>query len=104
MGESERCVYTLNGAPVEPEWQLNVVPGESVRTNKVALNEGDCFTVDKIVCLVNSLYPEGMPMQPACLNKIGEYPNFDALIEESKRGWDEIWDKADIRIVGDRFA
>jgi len=68
------------------------------------VEQGMELKVQKIVSLYHNLgRKEEDPLEKA-LDICKKYKTFDEVLEKSSRKWEEIWDRIDIRLVGDRLA
>lgn len=65
--------------------------------------QGSSLQINKMVALYNNLHKEIDP-EVAALEACKQYKTFDELLESTTKKWDQVWDKVDIRIVGDRRA
>jgi beta-phosphoglucomutase family hydrolase len=67
------------------------------------VKQGSRLSVNKMVALCNNLHHDVDP-EEAVLEACKKYKTFDGLLESSIPKWEEIWDRIDVRIAGDRLA
>ena len=72
----------------------------------VDVRPGDTVTLVKYVCIASSLYYERNDLvdQSMAAAREARHLGWDALVDEHRRAWQEIWDEADVRIEGDPEA
>ncbi len=66
--------------------------------------EGRSYTLEKIVSLFTARDRDILDPQAASQDSLSRAGSFADLLESHKRAWRALWDKADFRIQGDRFA
>ncbi len=71
---------------------------------KEPVKENKELKLQKLVCVQNSRDFEVENPLGAALVALKEADNFDTLLEESAGKWAEIWEKADLKVDGDRFT
>jgi beta-phosphoglucomutase family hydrolase len=71
-------------------------------TKKV--QQGEFMRVQKIVALYHNTGQEEVDPLEKALEICKKYKTFDEVLERSALRWEDIWDKIDIRIAGDRLA
>lgn len=69
-----------------------------------SVQQGDQLRVQKIVSLYHNLNIRDVDPLDKALHDCKKYRSFDEVLEESSLKWEEIWDRIDIRVVGDRLA
>lgn len=68
------------------------------------MNEGDVFSLDKIVAIYTSKNDDSSdPMQDALI-AVDNSGSFDDLLMQSSIAWKSIWDKIDIQVSPNRFS
>jgi beta-phosphoglucomutase family hydrolase len=68
------------------------------------VQQGEFLRVQKIVSLVHNLDQKEVDPLEEALETCKKFKSFDEVLEKSTRKWEEIWDRIDIRIAGDRLA
>lgn len=104
--QSFSCTYTKNNQP------LNLVPSSTKKEKFVALsvathlNEGETFSVTKLVCIVSSMYYSDAQLKSACLTnvKTAIAKGYEQLRREHAIAWEQLWEQCDITIEGDVAA
>ncbi len=68
-------------------------------------HEGETIELQKVVGIYSSNQPHpGGDITQLALAAVNEAGSFDQLLEQSTRAWKKIWEKADIRLEGDRLS
>lgn len=68
------------------------------------VRQGEFLRVQKIVALCHNLAETEIDPLETALLKCKKYKSFDEVLEKSSSKWEEIWDRIDVRIIGDRLA
>lgn len=68
------------------------------------VKQGEFFRIQKIVSLYHNTGQIEMDPLETALATCKKYKSFDEVLEKSAKKWEEIWDRIDIRITGDRLA
>ena len=66
-------------------------------------DEGKSLTLEKLTSIYDSNNIEGN-IQKKTIAEVAGMKNFDNVLGESKKEWDLIWNRVDIKLVGDRLA
>ncbi|GIZ50135.1 hypothetical protein NCCP691_01490 [Noviherbaspirillum aridicola] len=74
--------------------------GQCGHVLRLALREGECASVEKLVALCSSLDPRHADPSAAALEAVAGAPDFDTLQERHARAWERMW--ADVAIEADR--
>ncbi|MDG2081604.1 MAG: beta-phosphoglucomutase family hydrolase [Bacteroidales bacterium] len=90
--------------------------GNNSFSSKIAKDEGivctyiECdailnnkITIEKLISIVDS-NNMGSNTRDTALEMLKGYASFDEIFTDSKNEWDEIWNKVDIKILGDRIS
>jgi len=91
---------TLTG--VESSLQVSNPPGYPTLTTTVLVTSGQTITIDKRVTVFTSREVE-KPVQ-AAQEKLAVLSDYAALLQVHQQAWDQIWQKSDVVIEGDRPA
>ena len=104
IAESALLRVKHNSSEIEPSFRHKKVKGLVDTIFSVKMKEGESLTVQKLVCLCNSI--DGKYLDPLSFvaDKGRKLPEFDTMLEKSRIAWQDIWDKADIKLTGDRLA
>jgi trehalose/maltose hydrolase-like predicted phosphorylase len=62
------------------------------------------YTLEKIVTIYTSRDLDVTDPQSTSQTSLRDAPSFSELIDDHKQAWRNLWDRADIRVQGDRFA
>ncbi len=65
--------------------------------------ENQEITIEKLVTIYDSNNIDG-DIQSKALRELEEIESFDMMFAESKTAWNSIWNKADIKVSGDRIS
>lgn len=68
------------------------------------VKQGEFLRVQKIVSIYHNLGEKEMDPLDAALETCKKYKSFDEVLEKSTLKWEEIWDRIDVRLTGDRLA
>jgi len=68
------------------------------------VNQGEFLRVQKIVSLFHNLDKKELDPLDEALATCKKYKSFDEVLASSAHKWEEIWDRIDVRIAGDRLA
>jgi beta-phosphoglucomutase family hydrolase len=69
-----------------------------------SVKQGELLRIQKIVALHHNLGRKEIDPLEAALETCKKYKSFDEVLEKSALKWEEIWDRINIRIAGDRLA
>jgi beta-phosphoglucomutase family hydrolase len=68
------------------------------------VEQGELLKTQKIVSLYHNLGHQEVDALEIALETCKKYKSFDEILEKSTRKWEDIWDRIDIRLEGDRLA
>ncbi len=71
-------------------------------TKKLA--QGEALRIQKIVALCHNRDQDETDPLDSAIENCKKFRTFDEVLEKSARKWEEIWDRIDIRVAGDRLA
>jgi beta-phosphoglucomutase len=91
---------TVLGA--EASLQVSNPPGYPSLTTAVLATSGQTITIEKRVTVFTSREVE-KPVQ-AAQEKLAGLPDYDSLIKSHQQAWDQVWQRSDVVIEGDRAA
>jgi trehalose/maltose hydrolase-like predicted phosphorylase len=104
IAEAARLLVAINGREVKPDFETVYTPARVTTTFEVEAQRGVAVTVDKLVAIYASHQEQvADPLVAAQEALAGQY-SFDLLQHASASVWDQIWEKIDIQIEGDRTA
>ena len=104
IAESALLTVKLNKQRKDQTYRHKQVKGRVDTSFSLNINEGDNLSVEKLVCICNSIdnkYPDPYSF---VVEKGRRSIPFDKLLKESSAGWNVIWKKTGIEISGDRLA
>ncbi|MFP4556491.1 MAG: beta-phosphoglucomutase family hydrolase [Bacteroidales bacterium] len=90
--------------PLATNYQIKEDDGWVNTYVKASVKEGETFRVEKLVSICNSISKETPNPLDFVLKDVKELKSFDIMHAASIRTWERLWDKADVRITGDRNA
>jgi len=82
----------------------NHTAGRSQIEFSQTVQQGEFLRVQKIVCLYHNTGQHEIDPLETALAGCKKYKSFDDVLEKSALKWEGIWDRIDIRVVGDRLA
>ena len=89
---------------ISPDFIVSTVPGKVSTIFEIEAGADSPVCVEKIVSLYSSTIPGvNDPLQQA-QKKIKKSSSYDELLEGSKKSWQLLWDKIDLKITGDRLV
>ena len=102
IAESSRLLVGINGREIKPDFDVETSPGKVETTFDVDAQRGVAITVDKLVCIYAS-HQEDID-DPLALSQecIAKKYFFDELLQASTAAWQDVWEKIDIQVKGDR--
>lgn len=68
------------------------------------VKQGETIKMQKTVAMYHNLDRKEIDPLEEALDDIKKYRRFDEILEKTEEKWEEIWDRADVRITGDRLA
>ncbi len=104
IAESAMLRVMHNNKSLKPSFRSKQVKGRVDTSFSLKLNQGDSLRVEKLVCLCNNIdgkYPDPLTY---VIERGRKMPSFDKLLDNSSFAWNTIWDRADIKLVGDRLS
>ncbi len=104
IAESSRLLVAVNGSEQKPDFETTYTPGQVTTTFKVKVERGIALTVDKLVAIYASNQKQVDDPLVAAQDALSEQYSFDVIKHASIAAWEEIWEKIDIQIEGDRTA
>lgn len=99
-----RLDVSHNGAPIEPDVEVEGRAGSVTATFSLDLEKGDRLQLDKLVAIFTSRDAGIDDTMQAGREAIAVSGGFDDLKAESAAAWGALWDHFDIRLAGDRLA
>jgi len=103
MMNANMLVYE-NGKPIALEKKISHENAKIAEEVEIDAEEKSGYTVEKIVSIYTSLDKSVKNIKDAAANAVSEVKNFEALYLPHTEAWKLLWEKADIRIDGDRFV
>ena len=84
--------------------QTKTEAGKAISTFEFEGNKGQTYGFEKLVSIYSSQdWDSAQPLEDA-KNALNPNDSFNSLADESKVAWQNIWNKVDIKIEGDRLA
>lgn len=104
IAEAARLDISAGREKKSPDYLISTQPGKVSTTFEVEARSDRPLTIDKVVAIHTShTGSAGDPYQEA-VDRARQAPGYDQIREESERAWQEIWDRIDINISGDRLV
>jgi len=99
-----KCVVLVDGKPLRV--QRKVVQNEARVSEEVCVSamENTRYTLEKFVYVRTSLDQEPGDLMELCLDGLRGVRTFAGVHGPHARSWKGLWQKADIRVTGDRFV
>lgn len=94
----------LDEHAVTPDSEVTESEGRISRSFTQNVKEGQSFTISKVTALFNSYESDVEDPLDMAREACQIHATFRDVLERSERRWEEIWDKIDIRLSGDRLA
>ncbi|MBW6460148.1 MAG: beta-phosphoglucomutase family hydrolase [Bacteroidales bacterium] len=85
-------------------FRKNHTTGRSQLEFHHSVSQGETLKMQKTVALYHNLDRKEVDPLEEAMDSIKKYRKFDEVLEKSSVKWEDIWDKIDIRIAGDRLA
>jgi len=99
-----RHALLQDGKPARCQRQVDHDVGLIRESFALPVREGQEYSLEKIVSLYTSKDRDVTDPRGSSLNSLAEKPSFTKLREAHERVWRDLWERADIRVEGDRFA
>jgi beta-phosphoglucomutase family hydrolase len=99
-----RHALLRDGKPEQCQRQVDQDVGLIRETFALSAREGREYSLEKIVSLYTSKDRDVTDPRGSSLNSLAGSPTFAGLREAHERIWRALWDRADIRVDGDRLA
>ena len=104
VAEASRLLVAINGSEMKPDFETVYSAGKVTTTFSVKAERGIALTVDKLVAIYTSNQKQDEDPLEAAQDALSEQYSFDLIKRDSIAAWEEIWEKIDIQIEGDRTA
>ena len=101
---SARTGFYENGKTLAVKKEVIQKKTEICEEVKIAARENVTYSVEKIVGTYTSLDQEVQNPMQAAVDAVSKVATFKNVFKPSRRAWKGLWNKADIRIDGDRFV
>ena len=90
----------------QTEGQRRVAHDVGLIAEQIAFSaeQGREYVLEKIVSIYTSRDRDVTDSQAASRASLRDTPSFSQLMDAHERAWRDLWDRADIRVEGDRFA
>lgn len=102
IAETARIELYHNGQPADGAFEGSCSDGVSELCSDVSVIPGDFITLEKFVCIEK--YPAGKPDESQAEFVLNEIGSFDDLHQKSAIAWEDLWNRMDIQVTGDRLA
>lgn len=103
---SEACRHKIlyNGKPYEPLFLIERQPGAVWSQFSMDMDSCKTLSIEKTVAIFTSQDWDSKHPEEDAASLVNEADDYRELLRSSSDKWLGIWEKADIRIVGDRLA
>jgi beta-phosphoglucomutase family hydrolase len=95
---------SVSKVEIKPEYTTTLGDGISTITFSQKLIANETLTLDKIVGIYTSNDPINIGPLIAAREILGKANSFEEVAGPSEKRWEEIWDRIDVRVAGDRLA
>jgi len=102
--EAVKLNIFFENKPFETEIETNITAGQVESLFSVDLERLHVLTVEKLAAICTSKPDDSENPLASAKVKAMLTESFDWLANETKTEWEKIWEKIDVRIVGDRLA
>ncbi|MDA2926847.1 beta-phosphoglucomutase family hydrolase [Acidobacteria bacterium AH-259-G07] len=99
-----KTVVYEKGKPLVVRKYISQEKGKIAEEIEIAARENSTYTVDKLVSIYTSLDQGVSSPEKVGADVVSRVKTFKSVYRPHARAWKALWDKADIRIVGDRFV
>ncbi|MFP4469201.1 MAG: beta-phosphoglucomutase family hydrolase, partial [Bacteroidales bacterium] len=104
IAEAAKIKAFLDGKDIDPEISHEKSPGKISSLFSVVMDKQQVLKLEKSVAIYTSKDDDSTkPLHQAKVSAM-LIESFDWLCEESRRAWEPVWEKIDIRLEGDRLA
>ena len=104
IAEAAKLIVSLDGQGTKPNFQGETRPGRTTTSFDLPVQQGASLTVDKIVTLYTSHQHQTTNALQAAQEALEGVFSYEGLQQDTCAAWNEIWQKVDIQIQGDRNA
>jgi beta-phosphoglucomutase family hydrolase len=104
IAQAARLSISLDRKVLKPNFRGDAQPGRATTSFEVPVQAGNQLCVDKRVSIYTSHQHHITEPLKAAQEALEGLPHFEQLLKNSAAAWDEIWQKADVQIEGDRTA
>jgi beta-phosphoglucomutase family hydrolase len=102
IGLAAKLQVYLGGEIANPDFQLETLPGKVSTTFEVAVQPGDSICIDKVISIYSSQLPDVNDPLNEARGEIQTCGSFQDVFNRSIIEWEQIWDRIDLEIDGDR--
>ena len=99
-----RTAVYEDGKPLPSKKKVSRGKASIAEEIEISAREKSTYTLEKLVSVYTSLDRGVSNLKKAAANAVSRVKTFQGVYARHARAWKALWDRADIRIEGDRFA
>ncbi len=104
IAEAARIDVYADDEKRSPEISIKQEPAYAEASFSIEVEQNQVIRLEKLVCIKNSINDEGGDLLDAVRSKADSAGGFSEIKIASREAWDDLWNKTDICIEGDRYA
>jgi len=104
IAEAARLDVYTDDKKVSPSIQIKTEPAYAEASFSIEVELNQIIRLEKLVSIKNSIKDEGGDLLGTVKSAAASAGDFSEIEKLSQEAWDELWNKADICIEGDRYA
>ena len=101
---ASKCVVLEDGKAVESPRKVSQDKAKVSEEMQVEARENHCYSMEKFVYIRTSLDSTPGDLKEMCLDSLDKVRTFQGVFGPHAKSWKALWQKADIRVTGDRFV
>ena len=104
IGIAARLRVTLGDQEIDPQYEINTIQGKVTTTFEVEARSDSPLCIEKLVAYYSSNLPEVNDPLRSAQDKVQNIQSYDQIQSDSAAAWENIWEKIDLKINGDRLV
>lgn len=101
---ASKSVMLQDGKPLDVRKEIHQDKAKVTEEMQVMAMENNNYTLEKYVYVRTSLDKEPGDLKDMCLDGLKNAKTFQGVFGPHAKSWKALWQKADIRVTGDRFV
>ncbi len=102
--QSAKLEVYYNSKPLSTDFVVKEHPQGVDTYLKASVARNETLRIEKLVCLYNSPSAKTTEALNFVLNEVKKLKSYPMLLKASSEAWEEIWNRVDVKIIGDRRA